>query len=84
MTAFSLSEVGGINEQLWQMKTPTSGGRSLNVAACPWSEKLVALTESEKGSVTVWQSEKGGAIQIANVGIGDGKGSCCSDVVWVD
>jgi hypothetical protein len=89
LSGFSLSETGLPTELLFQIKTPTSGGKSLNVAACPFSENTVALAESEKGSVSVWQYKAGAAtaVQLASVDIVDATESnkgCCSDVQWID
>jgi len=87
LTGFSLREDGLPSDMLFQVKTPSSGGKSLNVAACPFSENMVALAESEKGSVSVWKYNGTTAMQMASVDIVDANspnGGCCSDVAWVD
>jgi carboxy-cis,cis-muconate cyclase len=88
LTGFSLTESGLPKEEIFQVKTPNSGGKSLNVAACPFSETIVALTESEKGSVSVWKYNGTTAAQVASVDIIDSVGGsnagCCSDVQWLD
>lgn len=89
MTGYSLTEGGLPREEVFQVKTPNSGGKSLNVAAAPFSETLVALTESEKGSVSVWKFNGTRMGMVASVDIVDAIGGrvnwgCCSDVVWLD
>jgi len=52
------------------------------------SETIVALTESEKGSVSVWRYNGTTASVVASVDIVDAIGGsnrgCCSDVQWLD
>jgi carboxy-cis,cis-muconate cyclase len=87
LSGFSLREDGLPSDFLFQVKTPNSGGRSLNVAACPFAENVVALTESEKGSVSVWKYNGTSAQMLASVDIVDSKQpnkGCCSDVAWLD
>jgi carboxy-cis,cis-muconate cyclase len=87
LSGFSLREDGLPSDFLFRVKTPSSGGKSLNLAACPFNENLVAMTESEKGSVSVWKYNGTTAQQLASVDIVDAnepnKG-CCSDVAWLD
>lgn len=89
LSGFSLTESGLPSAEVFQVKTPNSGGKSLNVAASPFSETLVALTESEKGSVSVWRFNGTTASMLATVDIVDAPGGvadkgCCSDVQWLD
>jgi carboxy-cis,cis-muconate cyclase len=87
LTGFKLGESGAVYEMLFQVETPTSGGKSNNVIACPWSENVVALTESEKGSLSIWRYGNGTVKQLVSADIQDtqrpGSG-CCSDAVWLD
>jgi len=87
ITGYSLGETGAVYNPLFQVPTPTSGGRSNNVVACPWSENVVALTESEKGSVSIWRYANQTAKEVAKLDIQDATQpgwGCCSDAVWLD
>ncbi|KAF2427194.1 3-carboxy-cis,cis-mucoante lactonizing enzyme [Tothia fuscella] len=87
LSGFRLDENGLPLELLFQVTTPNSGGKALNVASSPFAESTVALTESEKGSVSVWQYKNATAVQLASVDIVDAQGpngGCCSDVQWLD
>jgi len=87
MTGFKLREDGWVDSTLFQVATPTGGGRSNNIASCPFAENLIALTESDQGSVSVWRYANGNASEVASVKIKDAaepdKG-CCSEAVWLD
>jgi carboxy-cis,cis-muconate cyclase len=87
MTGFKLREDGWIEGTLFQVTTPTGGGKSNNLASCPFAENLIALTESDVGSVSVWRYAEGTAKEIVNLPIKDAalpnKG-CCSEAVWLD
>jgi carboxy-cis,cis-muconate cyclase len=87
LTGFRLQEDGQIIDQIFQVNTPTGGGKSNNLAACPFAENTVALTESEKGSVSLWRYDNVAVKEIASVQIQDAKGpnkGCCSEAVWLD
>jgi hypothetical protein len=87
MSGFSVGESGMIRDAIFQVPTPTSGGRSNNIVACPFSENAVALTEAEQGSVSVWKYVNGTARSVVSVSIVDSKlpnKGCCSDAVWLD
>ncbi|KAF2397133.1 3-carboxy-cis,cis-mucoante lactonizing enzyme [Trichodelitschia bisporula] len=88
LSGYSLSESGIPIRALFQVPTATSGGKSNNVAACPFSENMVALTESERGSVSIWKYNGIDAQQVASVNISDSAAvpnkGCCSEAVWLD
>jgi carboxy-cis,cis-muconate cyclase len=88
LSGFSLREDGLPSDFLFQIKTRNSGGRSLNMAASPFNENLVAVTESEWGSVGVYRYNGTSAQMVASVDIvdspGRANGGCCSDAVWLD
>jgi len=86
MTGYKLREDGWIEKTLFQVETPTSGGRSNHISSCPSSENLLALSESDKGSVSVWKYANDTATEVANLKIGDASGNkgCCSEAVWLD
>lgn len=76
-----------IRDAIFQVPTPTSGGRSNNIVACPFSENEIALAEAEKGSVSVWKYANGTVRLVASVSIADSNlpnRGCCSDAVWLD
>ncbi|KAF2671897.1 3-carboxy-cis,cis-mucoante lactonizing enzyme [Microthyrium microscopicum] len=87
ITGFRLQEDGQIIDQIFQVNTPTGGGKSNNLAASPFADNMVALTESERGSVSLWRYDNVNVKQIASVQIHDAgapnKG-CCSEAVWLD
>jgi hypothetical protein len=87
MTGFKLGESGAVYEMLFQVPTPTSGGKSNNIIGSPWSENVVALVESEKGSLSIWRYANNTAKMMVSTEIKDtqrlGQG-CCSDAVWFD
>jgi carboxy-cis,cis-muconate cyclase len=87
ISGFSLQEDGIILGQLFQVPTPTGGGTSNIVVSNPFSDNLMALTEAEKGSVSLWKYVNRTARVVASVNIGDSGApvnGCCSDVVWLD
>jgi carboxy-cis,cis-muconate cyclase len=87
ITGFELTETGMIYKTIFQVPTPTSGGRSNNVVACPTAENVIALTEAEQGSVSIWKYVNGTAHNVASVAIKDSTSpntGCCSDAVWLD
>lgn len=78
-----------IDSQLFQAKTTTSGGRGNLVSAAPWHEGVVALSESQNGTITLlkWEKQDRRLRQLAQVGIHDGRyegSGCCGEVAWVD
>ena len=86
LSGFELSENGMITRPVFQVPTPTSGGRSNNVVSSPFSENAVALTEAELGSVSIWKYVNGTALSVASVAIKDStlpNSGCCSDAVWL-
>lgn len=86
MTGFKVQENGIVADRLFQVNTPTAGGRSNNMASCPFAENLIALTESDQGNVSVWKYDNGTAKEIASVKIQDSQPNrgCCSEAVWFD
>ncbi|KAE9961401.1 hypothetical protein BLS_002188 [Venturia inaequalis] len=88
LSGFSLREDGLPLPFSFQIKTRNSGGKSLNVAASPFNENMVAVTESERGSVSIYKFNGTTAQMMASVDIvdnlGKANGGCCSDAVWLD
>jgi len=86
ISAFSVSESGKIEKQLFLKETTTSGGGSNIVTPLPGKvgEEFVALTDTEKGFVQIWRltDEKNDAVVVAEQAIPAGR--CCANVVWYD
>jgi hypothetical protein len=68
LSAFRINELGYVSDKLLQVPTPTSGGKSNNVAACPFQENLVALAEAENGTISIWRYVPGPAQQSSHGG----------------
>jgi carboxy-cis,cis-muconate cyclase len=55
ISAFSLSKSGAIQKQLFLSPTTTSGGAANAPAPAPWSDRFVALTDTQIGGLEVWE-----------------------------
>ncbi|KAI1828256.1 carboxy-cis,cis-muconate cyclase [Xylaria intraflava] len=80
ISAFDLDPTGRISRQLFLLETATSGGFANSVAASPFDNALVALTDNLTGFVQIWHVDDG---VIAHLDIPDG-GGCCANAVWLD
>lgn len=88
ISAFSLSPTtGAIIKQLFLTKTTTSGGAANAVTPAPFSDELVALSDTEKGFVQIWRlnaSCGGGASAEVVAELSLPGGGCCANAVWYD
>ena len=85
ISAFSISPTtGSIEEQLFLTETTTSGGAANAVAPAPFSDEFVALTDTEKGFVQIWQlntcDDGASAEVVAEISLPGG--GCCANAVW--
>ncbi|KAI2642928.1 carboxy-cis,cis-muconate cyclase [Xylaria nigripes] len=80
LSAFELTSAGQITRQLFLTETTTSGGFANSVAASPFDDALVTLTDNSTGFVQIWHVDDG---LIAHLDIQDGQG-CCANAVWLD
>lgn len=89
ISAFTLNEAGAIVEQLFLLPTTTSGGAANAVTASPFSDRIVALTDSSVGFVEIWEMAEDGSsasivahLDVADGGMSGTKGGCCANAVW--
>ncbi|KAJ5684972.1 hypothetical protein N7536_007591 [Penicillium majusculum] len=82
ISAFSISETGGILSQLFLTPTTTSGGMANAVAPSTSSDEFVALTDSEKGFIQIWRFTGCWTEVVATLDLRDG--GCCANAVWYD
>ncbi|KAJ4385605.1 hypothetical protein N0V93_010034 [Gnomoniopsis smithogilvyi] len=86
ISVFTLADDGAIAEQKFLLETTNSGGAANAVAPSPFSDRFVALTDSEVGFVEIWElsEDASSAAVVAHLDVIDntsGKG-CCANAVW--
>lgn len=91
ISAYELSSDGRIAQQLLLQPTTTSGGSANALAAAPWADSYVALTDTQERFVQIWKLERnatsagGMAVEAKVVGRVDVEdGGCCANAVWLD
>lgn len=86
ISAFTLEDNGAIAEQNFLVETTNSGGAANAVAPSPFSDRFVALTDSEVGFVEVWGMSEDGrsAAVVAHLDVVDNSSGtgCCANAVW--
>ncbi|KAI1499247.1 hypothetical protein F5X99DRAFT_291229 [Biscogniauxia marginata] len=82
ISAFDLDESGAITKQNFLVSTTSSGGSANSVAPSTFSDRFVALTDSETGFVEIWELADDGqsATVVAHLDLADG--GCCANAVW--
>lgn len=87
ISAFTLTDDGAIADQNLVVETSTSGGAANAVAPSPFSDRFVALTDSEVGFVEIWElaANASTATMIAHLDMIDNSSGpgCCANAVWV-
>lgn len=82
ISAFTLSESGSIDSQIFLLPTTSSGGSENAVTPIDFSDQYVALTDSETGFLQVWKFNGKSAEVAATLALEDG--GCCANTVWYD
>ncbi|KAI1486408.1 hypothetical protein F5X96DRAFT_238692 [Biscogniauxia mediterranea] len=82
ISAFELDESGAILKQNFLLSTTSSGGSANSVAPSAFSDRFVALTDSDTGFVEIWELAEDGqsAAPVAHLDLADG--GCCANAVW--
>lgn len=82
ISAFRLSSVGSVEQQLFLMPTPTSGGHSNAVSPSDFSDDWLALTDDHKGGVEIYRFHEEFLARVARLDIPDpGFGM---NAIWYD
>lgn len=88
LSAFSVSRQGRIEGQLFQIPTTNSGGISNGITLSDWSDDWIAVTDTAKGFVEIWQVLRNkkqkviGAKVVSHLDIPDP--GCCANSIWYD
>lgn len=87
ISAFTLTEDGAVVDQNFLVETTNSGGAANAVAPSPFSDRFVALTDSEVGFVEIWElaANASTATMIAHLDVIDNTSGtgCCANAVWI-
>lgn len=86
IAAYALADDGAIEKQKFLLETSSGGGAANAVAPSPFSDRFVAITDSDTGFVEIWEMSENGtsAAVVAHLDVVDsttGSG-CCANAVW--